>query len=413
MNQDVSMRAVLRYACVLVAMVSTAVAYLDAGQSDATSRARGMATSGQRTEAITLLQQSVADAPADSDARVLLGTVLSWEGRYDEARRELDTVLAASPTHGDALAAAINVELWSNHASRAEELATRGLRNRPNDAAMLLARARALTALSRHAEARGSLDRALVIDPRNVDALQMRRGMQSALRVWQVRARTSRDAFSDRRAAWHESELAVSRATPIGSVSLKTARAARFGRADSQVEIDMYPRLRPGTYAYVSGAWSPQARLYPHYRYAADLYQSLGAGFEGSAGMRRLGFGSGITMYAASLSKYYGQWLISGRVLLAPSAAGTSRSTQASVRRYVGGAGSYVGARFSRGASREEVRNVSDLEVLDSDVAAGDAVVIMGDRLELNVAGSYGREDRIDRVDLRQYSLSTGFGFRF
>lgn len=54
---------------------------------------------------------------------MLLGTVLSWEGRYDEARRELEAVLAGNPTHGDALPALINVELWSGHSAAAEELA--------------------------------------------------------------------------------------------------------------------------------------------------------------------------------------------------------------------------------------------------------------------------------------------------
>jgi YaiO family outer membrane protein len=403
----------LRYACVAVLWACAATAHLQAGQEGVVARARAMATSGQRSEAIALLQESVADGSADSDGRVLLGTVLSWEGRYDEARRELDVILDANPTHGDALPAMINVELWSNRSARAEELAARALRKRPNDTAMLLARARALTALSRQSDARASLDRALVIEPRNADALQMRRSMQSALRLWQVRVSTTHDGFSDQRAAWRESHVGVSRATPIGSVSFKAARAARFGLTDTQIEIEMYPRLRSGTYAYVSGAFSPNADLYPKYRYAVDLYQSLGSGFEGSAGYRRLGFGSGVHIYVGSLSKYYGDWLFTGRVFLTPNIASTSRSLHASVRRYVGGDGAYLGARYGRGAWREEVRNLRDLDALDSDVIAGEGVFVVRDRLELNVSAAYGREDRVDRLDLRQYSLSTGLGFRF
>ena len=88
----------------------------------------------------------------------------------------------------------------------------------------------------------------------------------------------------------------------------------------------MYPRLRPGTYVHVAGAYAPDALLYPRYRYAADFYQSLGAGFEGSAGFRRLGFGRGVSIYTASLSKYYGNWLLTGRVLVTPNSAGPSRS---------------------------------------------------------------------------------------
>ena len=51
--------------------------------------------------------------------------------------------------------------------------------------------------------------------------------------------------------------------------------------------------------------------------------------------------------------------------------------------------------------------------MLDSDVGAAEATVILSGRLELNLTGSYSREDRVERRDLRQYSLSTGLGFRF
>src|SRR5205085_1846791 len=121
---------------------------------DVVTRARALAVAGQRAAAIALLADSVAASPGNNDARVLLGTVLSWEGRYDEARRELDTVLAENPGHGDALLASINVEVWSDHADRAEELVERLLR----------------------------------IDPRNADVLRTQRLLQASLRLWQVRA---------------------------------------------------------------------------------------------------------------------------------------------------------------------------------------------------------------------------------
>ena len=74
-------------------------------------RARELATSGHRDEAIRLLEVRLSQVATDTDALTLLGTVLSWEGRYDEARTQLETVVATNPTHGDALPALINVEL--------------------------------------------------------------------------------------------------------------------------------------------------------------------------------------------------------------------------------------------------------------------------------------------------------------
>ena len=411
----------MRISALVVVLVCTA-AQLEAGQgtaappalpnADYLATARELATSGKRRESIALLQQSLAVSP-NGDARVLLGTVLSWEGRYDDARRELEAVLANDPTHGDALPALINVELWSEHPARAEELADRALRNRPMDTAMLLARAKALSALQRPTEARDTLDRLLIIDPRDDAARQMRRGVRDSLRLWRVSIGASHDEFSDRRVAWREATVSLGRNTPIGSVIVRGTRAQRFGYQDNQFEFEVYPRFRPGTYAYVAGAYAPDAILFPIYRYAVDLNQSLGGGFEGSAGFRRLGFGSGVDIYVGSLSKYYGNWLFTGRTFFTPGSSGTSRSYHGSFRRYFGEAGAYAGLRYGRGGWREELRDLSDFEVLDSDVLAGEATIVLRRRLELNISGSYSREDRVERLDLRQYSLSTGLGFRF
>jgi YaiO family outer membrane protein len=400
-----------RIGAVLVSVVCAA-ARLAAGQGDVVTEARALAVGGHRGEAIELLQDSVAASPENSDARVLLGTVLSWEGRYDEARRELEVVLIGRPTHGDALLASINVELWSAHPGRAEELARRGLHERPADPGYLLSRARALVALKRSTEARDALDRLLAIDPRNAEGEALRRSVQDSLRHWQARVGASYDGFSDR-AAWRESQMSVSRMTPVGTILVRGSRAERFGQSDSQIEFEMYPRLRPGTYAYVAGAYSPDAVLYPQYRYAADLYQSLGAGFEGSAGFRRLGFGRGVNIYVGSLSKYHGNWLFSERVFITPTSAGASRSVHTSFRRYFGDHGTYVGLRYGHGAWREELLNLNDFEVLSSDVGAAEAAVILKGRLELDLTGSYGREDRVEQRGLREYSVSTGLGFRF
>jgi YaiO family outer membrane protein len=386
---------------------------LAAGQDAILARARDLAGADRRADAIALLQDSLKGAPDNTDARTLLGTVLSWEGRYDEGRRELEVVLASRPDHADALAALVNVELWSGHPERAEQLASRALRHRPNDPVMLLARARALDAMSRPAEARDLLDRVMVIDPRNDQAREMRRGIREQLRLWQIRIGGSHDRFSGDRVAWREATVSLARATPIGSIGIVATRAERFGLNDHQFEVEAYPRFRPGTYAYIAAAYAPNAILFPTYRYAVDLSQSVGAGFEASGGFRRLGFGTGSNIYVGSLSKYYGQWLFTGRVFATPNSAAGARSYQASVRRYVGGHGTYVGARYGRGSWREEVRNLHDLGVLDSDVGAAEATIVLRRRLELRVSVSYGREDRVEQTDQRQYSLSTGIGFRF
>ena len=119
---------------------------------DPVSQARAMAFSGKRDDALRVLTEYLDTYPDDTDARTLFGTVLSWQGEYEEARVQLQTVLDGNPTHGDALPALVNVELWSDHPERAASMAAVGLAENPTSSALLVTRARALWNLSREHE---------------------------------------------------------------------------------------------------------------------------------------------------------------------------------------------------------------------------------------------------------------------
>ncbi len=351
---------------------------------DALAAARALADDGRRDEAVTLLKGHLKASPTDVDARLLLGIVLSWEGEYGEARDALRAVLQAAPTYADAIAALYNVELWSGHPRDAKAAADMGLRLSPNDNRFLLARRSAVDAIDR-------------------------------LRRWEATGGYRYDWFSDGATPWRESYASLKYATPVGSLIVSGARAERFSLSDNQFEVEMYPRIRSGTYAYVAYAYAPHEQLYPKYRYAADIYQSLGAGFEGSVGFRRLGFASVTDLYVASLNKYVGNWLLTGRMYYVPNRTGnSSKSFHGSFRRYFGADGtSYLGARYSRGFAREEVVSINDFEVLNSDTVAAELQSNLGSRWRTSLAASSSRQDRVGRTDLRQYSVTATLGFRF
>src|SRR3954452_8700186 len=75
--------------------------------------AREIAFSGRqhRPEAEAMLRQILEKEPDNGDARTLYGTLLSWDGNWDESRKQLQAVLDKNPDHSDALPALINVEL--------------------------------------------------------------------------------------------------------------------------------------------------------------------------------------------------------------------------------------------------------------------------------------------------------------
>ena len=379
---------------------------------DAVSNARGLAFSGERADAPRLLEGHLEADPEDTEARTLYGTVLSWEGRYYEARAQLQSVLDHNPTHGDALPALANVELWSDHPEQAESLAAQGLTAHPTSSALYITRARALWDLSREKDALEAVDRALVVDAGNETALRLRRSLRDTQRYWQANVAYGFDAFSDGRPAWRETRYSVSRQTRIGSVAGRLYRAERFGTIDHQLEIDAYPRLREGTYAYVSGAFAPSPRLFPEYRFAGDIYQSLGGGFEASVGYRRMQFTNAVNIYVGSLTKYRGAWMLTSRVFLTPGLVGTSTSVHGIARRYWADGVGYVGVRYGRGAYRDEVRSLNDIEHLSSDSFGAELLVPIG-TLELWVSTSASREGRAGRSDLWQFSTSSGIGVRF
>ena len=91
--------------------------------------------------------------------RACSGTVLSWEGHYDESREQSNQVLAANHDDVAALAALINVEMWSRRPERGAELARDVLRRNPSNTVMMTCLAKALLAMKKDHEAAVELDR--------------------------------------------------------------------------------------------------------------------------------------------------------------------------------------------------------------------------------------------------------------
>ena len=87
---------------------------------DLLGRARELATNHMRPEAIAMLKDHLREHPRMWMRGCYAGLILSWEGRYNEAREQLKRVLATHPDYDDALRALINLELWSEHPDRVD-----------------------------------------------------------------------------------------------------------------------------------------------------------------------------------------------------------------------------------------------------------------------------------------------------
>ena len=350
-------------------------------QDNVIARARALAAAGNRAAAISILQDHLKTTPNDVDARLIYGLVLSWDGKYDDARRELTQVLTTAPEYLDARVALMNVELWSGNADRA----------------------------------RDHMRLVLAADPGNTQARLVRQRLNAKSHPWFAGARTINDWFSDDRDAWHELWIEAGRETGIGPLILRGDHAERFGLDDQQLEVDFYPVFRAGTYAYVNVGIGAEESLYPSYRWAFDLYQSLGRGYEISGGARRLEFSDPTTIYVASLSKYLGNWMITAKTSMVPEqTTDDAWSYFGTVRYYFGDLGtSFVSAGYSHGYSREEPRGEGDLVRVDDDTFRAQADLDLSARFTLSIWGSTSRQHRDVTEPLWQTTLSAGFTMRF
>lgn len=349
-------------------------------QDDVIARARAANSSGQRPQALAMLQGHLSSAPRDVDARLVYGLMLSWDGRHDEARAEFRRVLTQTPEYKDAQIALMNVEWWSGRTSEASDLATR----------------------------------ILTADPGNPQARLMRERLDARTRPWNVATDYSMDSFNDGANPWHEFSMSVGRQTSRGSVIFRGTNASRFGYRDQLVEFEAYPRLRAGTYAFVSVGAAANRDLYPDYRAAFDLYQSVGRGVELSGGYRRLQFTEPVSIYVGTATKYAGQWALMERVYFVPGDESNSWSFHTETRRYVGNAGlSYLAGTYSHGFNREEPRGLGDSIRLRSNTVRAQLNLEGFARTRLTITVSASRQERALRTPLWQTTVTAGTAYKF
>ncbi|MDQ3168604.1 MAG: YaiO family outer membrane beta-barrel protein [Acidobacteriota bacterium] len=365
----------------LLVLVFLAAAIPSLAQETVIVRARAAASDGRRPDAIAMLEAHLATSPRDADARLVYGLILSWEGRYAEAREALEAVLAQAPGYVDARVALMNVAWWSGDV----------------------------------AEARALVKQIMTRNPGNEQARLVLQRLDARTRPWSAGAAYSFDAFSDQREPWQEVAVSLGRSTPVGSIIARGSQAERFGSSDRQFEVEIYPTFRAGTYAFVGVGFGVDQNLYPEYRIAFDLYHGLGHGFEVSGGFRRLQFSESTDIYVATLTKYLGNWMVTGKVYRVPDpATGGSWSYHGQLRRYFGSQGtSFIGGAYSHGLSREEPRGAGDLLRVDADTIRGQLQLDVSGRLQWSAAVGTSRQERALRSSLWQSSVSGGLSVRF
>ena len=351
-------------------------------------------------------------SPNYHDIRVFIARLYSWEQGYQKAEKELKYVLDKDPQNREALLALMDTQRWSGQFDAALETAERGLNHYPNDTEIKQKKADILYS-AEHYEQAETIYRSILTDESG--NRKARGGLKNAqLQQMKYRATVSYryDRFRTIFDPWHFTEFRLSRQTSFGSVTGRVQYARRFGSDGVQFNVDAYPSISEGFYAYVSGGYS-QSSIYPDYRFGLSLYKSLPSAFEVEAGMRYLDFGTSKTdIYTISLTKYVGSYLFTGRTYLVPSSSGISKSINIISRRYFGNAEKYISINASYGSAPSQIEFSGDIQALDSWSVSIDGQQPLSDRWF--VGGNVGFDSSdYPNFTRERFSIKLNLSYRF
>lgn len=381
------------------------------------ARARQEAFNENRVLAREMLHHILETSPDYHDVRVFLGRTYAWDGQRDSARSEFKQVLAKSPEHLEALQAYTDVEIWDEKFETALSMVDRGLKTYPTDEELLYKRASILNSLGRQSDSQITLSKLLDINPSHENGKKLLRTIKVARMKYTAGISYNIDLFDKVFNPAHAGSVQLGRTNSWGTAIMRMNWAHRFETNGFQPEIEAYPSIVKGVYAYLNYGYS-NTLLFPKHRIGAEIFTKLPGSLEASAGIRYLHFNAEteVNIYTASLGWYVKDYLLLLRGFVTPDEeAGTSVSGSLTARRYFSDADTYVGLVAGIGFS-PDIRRIQSANGLSSD-----QIFLLGTQrfgivfqksvrtdLILNASVDFNRQELI--FDEGEYVFITGVG---
>ncbi|MDD5151906.1 MAG: YaiO family outer membrane beta-barrel protein [Flavobacterium sp.] len=325
-----------------------------AGNPDtAFENARNLAFNQQRKQAQDTLVLVLTKYPDYHDIREFLATTYSWDGEYKKARKEFDYILEKDANRKSTWIAAIKNELWANAPYAALEMTTESLKKFPEEAEILYLKANAQEKTENSIEAYNTIQTVLDKNPEDQKAIEYKKSLNERLRKNSIQFKSSIDLYSEKFSPMFYNSITYSRKTKYGSILGRVNFDRRFNQNGTQYEVDLYPKISKGFYAYLNFGLS-NSFLFPDIRYGVELYKSLPNSFEASLGFRGLEYNTTTIIYTGSVGWYKGNNYWSFRPYITPSNSRVSSSGIVTYRKYRSDADNYLGLSFGMGFSPED-----------------------------------------------------------
>lgn len=314
--------------------------------------ARQLAFNKQRKQAQDTLLSILKKYPDYHDIRSFLASTYAWDGDYKKARKEFAYVIEKAPENKENWIAAIKNESWSDAHFEALEMSKIALKIFPDNPEITLLKATALKNTNNPVEAQNTVKEFVAKYPENQEAKEFLESDENTLRTNTIGVRAAVDLYSKVFDPMQYYTLSYGKQTKYGSIIGKLNFSRRFNENGTQVEIDMYPKITKGLYAYLNVGFA-NTFLFPDVRYGAELYKSLPHSFEISAGFRTLQYSTTTTIYTGAIGWYTGNSYWSLRPYFTPGDGGTSTSGALNYRKYRSNADNYFSILLSMGISPE------------------------------------------------------------
>lgn len=317
--------------------------------------ARQLAFNNNRKQAQDTLKLILTKYPNYHDIRSFLASTYSWDGDYKEAKKEFEYVLKLSPKRQDTWEAAIKNELWSEAPFSALDMANKALTHLPENPDILYLKASAEDATNNKDEALLTIEKLLKNNPNHEKSIAYKTSLIDQLSNNIIGFNAYVDVYSQVFDPMQYYLLKYVRQTKFGSIHGKLNINHRFASTGAQFEVDAYPRITNGLYAYVNFGVS-NSFLFPEIRYGAELHKSLPKSFEASLGFRALKYSTTTTIYTGSVGWYTGNDYWSFRLYVTPGEPGASKSGTLSYRKYRNDANNYFSIETGMGFSPDIYR---------------------------------------------------------
>ena len=323
------------------------------GDPDASfETARNLAFNKQRKQAQDTLLSILTKYPDYSEIRSFLATTYSWDSEYKKARKEFAYILEKDSKSKSTWIAAIKNELWADMPYAALEMSVEALKIFSDDFEILYLKASAQESTNNTLEALNTLDYILDKNPQDQQAKDYKISLNIKARHNSIGINSTVDLYSSVFDPMQYHTFKYGRQTKYGSIIGKVNFNRRFQENGLQYEVDVYPKISKGFYAYLNIGLS-NSFLFPDVRYGAELYKSLPKSFEVSLGFRTLKYSTTTNIYTGSVGWYTGNSYWSFRPYVTPGGAGTSTSGTLSYRKYRSDADNYLGLALGIGFSPE------------------------------------------------------------